>query len=122
MEDLAYIFSLGFSGSDFWRALWIGLFCSLLASSKRRPWKIGIFAFLLDRAWPFYAMSLHGYDMDVISGSIGAALLAIPQDITLLTIRYLGILGLVYLGYNLRLMLHFYAPEQGRKGRGVLPY
>lgn len=122
LSDLAYIFSIGFSGADLWRAVWLALFCSLFASRKFRPWKVCIIAFAIDRIWPFYAMSLHGYEWEVISASVLAALRAIPDDIAFLMIRYLGFLGLIYLGFNLRLMLHDNVPEQGRKGRGVLPY
>lgn len=122
MEDLSYIFSLGFSGSDLWRGLWIGLCFSLIASRKFRPWKVGILAFVADRIWPFYAMSLHGYEGDVIARSVMAALTNLPHDLAFYTVRYLGILALVYLGYNLRRTLHEHAPEHGPKGKGVLPY
>ena len=123
MEDLQYIFTLGFSGSDFWRALWIGLLASLFASRKFRPWKVCILAFMLDRIWPFYGMWYHGSDNDAIISAVFATIGNFPQDITYYIVRYLGILGLVYLGYNLRRFLHGYqAPVAKPKSSGVYPY
>lgn len=106
MDDLQYILNIGFAGSDFWRAIWIGLAASLIATRKFRPWKVGILAFTVDRIWPYYSMHLHGYEFDAIWASVWAAIMTLPQDITFYIIRYLGILGLVYLGYNLRRLLH----------------
>ena len=123
MQDLYYIFSLGFSGSDFVRALWIGLVASLLATRRFRPWKVVIIALTIDLIWPFYAMSLYGYETDVIVASIGTTLNNIPQDMAYYLIRYIGFLGLVYLGYNLRRFVHGYEPpDVHKKKKTVYPY
>ena len=123
MEDLQYIFNIGFAGSDFWRALWIGLLASQLATRKFRPWKVGILAFFFDRAWPYYSMHLHGYETEAIWAAFWATLMAIPQDITYYVVRYLGILGLVYLGYNIRRIIHGgHKPKDARPTVGVYPY
>lgn len=123
MQDLIYIFSLGFSGSDLVRALWIGLLASLLATRRFRPWKVGIFAFMVDRIWPFYAMSLHGYEQDVISAAMMATLMNVPNDMAYYLIRYIGILGLVYLGYNIRRFIHgYHPPDAGKKSKPFYPY
>ncbi len=122
MEDLQYIFNIGFAGSDFWRALWVGLLASLIATRNFRPWKVGILAFLLDRLWPYYGMHQSGHENDAIWAAMWATLMAIPQDITFYVVRYLGILGLVYLGYNIRKFLHENAPKGEKRTGGLYPY
>ncbi len=122
MEDLHYIFNIGFAGSDFWRALWIGLLASLVASRKFRPWRVTILAFMLDRLWPYFGMYRAGYDQDTILAAFWSTLMSIPNDLTFYLIRYLGILGLVYLGYNLRKALHARARHSEKKSAGLFPY
>lgn len=123
MDELHNIFSLGFSGSDLWRALWIGLLASLLATRRFRPWKVGILAFFFDRAWPYYMMWTSGYEGDVISAAVVAAVQAIPLDIAYYMVRYLGILGLVYFGFNLRIFIHAKPPTPAKhRNNNVYPY
>lgn len=116
MQDLSYLFSIGFSGSDVARALWIGLVASLIASRKLKPWRVTLVAFALDCIWPFIGMQLAGAaPMAIVQAAI-AAILAIPQNAAYYAIRYLGFLAMVYGGFNLRLLLHARAPRDSHAG------
>lgn len=121
MEDLIYIISIGFAGSDIVRALWIGLLASLLVSTRLPPWRMSVVAFMIDRIWPFYAMSLAGHDQEVVLAAVYGTFATAPQDLAYYAIRFLGLAGLVHVGYNLRRFLHFAAQSEGQR-KGVLPY
>ncbi|GGD01973.1 hypothetical protein [Aquisalinus flavus] len=112
MQDLAYLFSIGFSGSDLTRALWIGLLFSLLASRRFPAWRVTIFAFVLDRVWPFLAMSFAGAGNDIVFDSVIATILRVPDDAAYYIIRYLGLMGLIYFGYHVRRFLHTGKPQE----------
>lgn len=111
MQDLAYLFSIGFSGSDLVRALWLGLIASLFASRKLRAWKVTIFAFLIDQLWPFFAMRMAGAEMDIVWSSAAATVLSVPENAAYYVIRYLGFMGLIYAGYHIRRFLHHGRPD-----------
>ena len=121
MDDLFYIFSIGFAGSDVVRALWIGLLASLLVSRRVPPWRMTVIAFIIDRAWPFYAMGRAGHDQDAVMAAVYGTIAAMPQDLAYYSVRLLGLWGLIHVGYNLRRFLHFTA-EGGLKERGIFPY
>lgn len=112
MQELAYLFSIGFSGSDLTRALWIGLVASLFASKRLPAWKVTILAFIIDRIWPFIGMRIAGTEPDVIWNSVISTFLSAPDDAAYYLIRYLGFLGLIYLGYNVRRLVHNLGPSR----------
>ena len=117
-----YIFSLGFSGSDIPRALWIGLCCSLLASRRIPAWRMSVVAFALDRMWPFWAMSIAGWEQDVVVSAVFGTFQSVPQDLAYYAVRFLGLAGLVHLGFNLRRFLHLAASNEGGGKKGYFPY
>lgn len=121
MDELTYIISIGFAGSDISRALWIGLCASLLVSRRLPPWRVTVVAFMIDRSWPFYAMHLAGHPQDVVMAAVYGTFATMPQDIAYYAIRFLGLAGLVHFGYNLRRFLHF-AVNNDSDRRGFFPY
>lgn len=107
MEDLLYIIGLAFSGADLTRGLIIAGLVSLMVSTKFDVWRATIFAFIVDKIWPFYAMSFSGYTMEQIQPAINGFIMGIGDDALMHFIRFWGVLLFVAVGYTLRKTLYF---------------
>ncbi|MEM9170368.1 MAG: hypothetical protein AAGC56_12025 [Pseudomonadota bacterium] len=96
MSDLAYIFQLGFSGADVWRAIIIAFFFAMYTVKGRSTWVMAGLALLVDRVvWPAIAQSLAGADPQTVAGSLGGMAQSVPQDIGVYLVRYLGLAALI---------------------------
>ena len=106
MDDIGFLLSVAFSGSDLSRALWLGLVGSLFCTSKFGPTHMSIALFVIDRMWPFVDMARVGYGMPEIAASLAYALDSLPRDATFHMIRFAGLYALCTGGYWLRVTLH----------------
>lgn len=122
MDDLNYILSLAFSGSDLTRALWLGFIGSLLCSSKIPPFRMWIIVMLIDRTWPFLTMGFSGYGAQEIAAAMGFAIKNLSHDALPLILRAGGLYMMINLGYSARLALHGHKPVLSKPKKGPLPY
>ncbi|MEO1311577.1 MAG: hypothetical protein AAFV51_11520, partial [Pseudomonadota bacterium] len=60
MDELLYIWSLGFSPADTSRALTIALLVSLMMTEKSVIWRQALLALAIDRAYPIIMMAISG--------------------------------------------------------------
>lgn len=118
MDDLRYIVSLGFSGTDVWSAAVIGFFAAMLVSKKAGLWAMAGVALLVDRMiWPLVAQALHGASTQTIYASVAATFEMLIPNAGFLIVRYLGLVMLIALFVALRKRLHGpqSAPAKGGK-------
>ncbi len=107
MDDLIYIVTLGFSGSDIWRAIIISFFAAMLVTSRRRVWLVAFWALFIDRfVWPLSAMSSHGADMEMLGTTASAIVTTLPDDMGLYLIRYIGLFVMISVYVAARRRLH----------------
>ncbi len=107
MEDLQYIFNLGFSGSDVWRAVLLSFFGAMILNKNGSVWILGGWALAIDRViWPVTAQALAGADIHSIYASIGALFETLPDDLGLYLVRYLGIVGMIGAFFLAKLRIH----------------
>jgi len=105
MTDPSYLLSLAVSGSDIGRLVWIAGLASLLVTTRFKPWRIAVAAFLLDRLLPFWTMS-RTYDEGTIRAAASHQLSTLPQDAVALGVRFLLLYFAIVLLWRLRLALH----------------
>ena len=107
MQDLLYIFELGFSGSDVWRAVICAFFTAMLVSKKTGVWAMGAVALFVDRlVWPVMEQAFAGAGMTSIYGSIGGVFLSLEDNVGIYLVRYLGLIIMIALFLQIRKRLH----------------
>jgi len=107
MDDLIYIVTLGFSGSDVWRAIIITFFVAMMVTSRRRISVLAFWALIVDRfVWPLSAMASNGADMEMLGTTASAIIAAIPDDMGLYLIRYIGLFLMISVYVAARRRLH----------------
>ena len=96
MEDLEYILSIGFSGSDLPRAVILAFLFAAFAKRDTNIWKVGLLAILIDRTvWPIAAMSSSGADLQSIYASVGALFQSFKDDLGIYIVRYIGLVLMI---------------------------
>lgn len=107
MQDLLYIFELGFAGSDVWRAVICAFFTAMLVNKKTGVWGMGAVALLVDRLiWPLVEQALAGAGMKSIYGSFGGVFLSLEDNVGIYLVRYLGLVVMIALFLVLRKRIH----------------
>ena len=111
MEDLSYIFSLGFSGADLPRAVIIAFLLAMLLAPKNSIWALGGFALIVDKfVWPIAAQAIAGAGAETVFASIGALFETFVDDLGIYAVRYLGLTIMIGLFNELRARLHSFTP------------
>ena len=111
MEDLMYILSLGFSGSDLPQALAISFLLAMLFAPKNSIWALGGLALIVDRfVWPLTGQALSGAEIETVFASIGALVDTFVDDLGIYVVRYLGLTIMIGLFNELRARVHSFAP------------
>jgi len=106
MDDLAYILGLGFTPADAARAISIALFCSLFMRQYVESWRFAAIAFSTDRVWAIVSMAFAGHDAGAVASAFFANIMAIPSDLGIYAVRFVGIFLAVSVGFGLRSTLH----------------
>ncbi|MEL6113070.1 MAG: hypothetical protein AAFR20_09710 [Pseudomonadota bacterium] len=107
MEDLVYILSLGFSGSDFWRAIIIAFFAAMLVGKSRPVAIMGIWALFVDRlAWPLTTMWMAGADSAIMTDTVSGMMQSLNLDLGLYLVRYAGLMVMIAAFAHLRRRIH----------------
>ncbi len=107
MKDLEYIFSLGFSGTDIWRAVLLSFLLAMFVSKKRPLWMLAFWGLVIDRViWPIGGQAAAGADIHSIYASIGALFQTFLADLGLYLVRYLGIVAMMGVFVFIRLRIH----------------
>ena len=97
-------------GGDGGRALLIAALASLLVSTRWRATRVALGAFVLDRAWPLWALGAE-FGGDAVLASVMWSLQTLPGDAIWLGLRAIAIYAVVAALWRLRLALHGRAPE-----------
>ncbi|MFQ5564078.1 MAG: hypothetical protein ACE5FO_10970 [Parvularculaceae bacterium] len=116
MEDLQYIISLGFSGSDVPRAIALAFFAAMVTSRQSDVWVMAGWLLFIDRViWPIAAMGLAGADIHSIYAAIGAMVQNFPADLGIYVVRYLGICLMMSLFISGRRRIHRASPPKTKQ-------
>lgn len=107
MNDLLYIISLGFSGSDVWRALICAFFTAMLVNKRAGLWAMAGVALFVDRlVWPVIEQAFSGAKTETLYASVGAMFTTLLPNLGLYVVRYLGLIILIALFLEARKRLH----------------
>lgn len=107
MEDLTYIFNLGFSGTDLWRAVGLSFLLGMFVSKKRSVWMLAFWGLIFDRViWPLGAQAAAGAEPHTIYASIGAMFQSFPIDLGFYVVRYLGLVAMTAFFMFIRVRIH----------------
>ena len=107
MEDLGYIFNLGFSGTDVWRAVLLSFVLGMFVSKKRSIVMLAFWALIIDRViWPISAQAASGAELHTIYASIGALFQTFVDDLGLYLVRFLGIVAMMGIFVFIRMRIH----------------
>jgi len=107
MEDLTYILSLGFSGSDIIRAVIIAFLAAMLVSKNRKPWQLALWALLFDRLlWPISALMINGTQTSTIGDILDGMLQSFSDDLGVYVVRFAGLLVLIMIFHAMRKRIH----------------
>ena len=113
MDDLQYIFSIGFSGSDLPRAVILSFLFAMFAKRDSNIWRMALLALLIDRTvWPIAAMGASGADIQSIYASIAALFKTFFDDLGIYIVRYIGIVLMVSGFIWMRARIHQMLPNK----------
>lgn len=116
MEDLQYIISLGFSGSDIPRAIGLAFFAAMITNRQSDVWITALFLLFIDRAvWPIAAMAFSGVEIHAIYAAIGAMVRNFPRDLGIYVVRYLGLCLMMSIFVSGRRRLHHAIPPKTKQ-------
>lgn len=122
MEDLRYIVTLGFSGSDVVRAVILAFLFAMMTARQSDVWRMAAFAFIIDRfIWPIAGMALSGSDIHAIYASIGAFFTSFLDDLGIYVVRYLGLCLMMSVFIALRRRIHHVKQEKSA-AKPAYPY
>ncbi|GEM_PF-1284003 len=122
MDDLRYIVTLGFSGSDVIRAVILAFLFAMATSRQSDVWRMAAFAFLIDRfVWPIAGMALSGSDIHAIYASVGAYFTGFLDDLGIYVVRYLGLCLMMSGFIALRRRIHHVKPAK-TSSKPAYPY
>lgn len=107
MQDLTYIISLGFSGSDIWRAVIIAFFAAMIVTKKRPAALLGLWALLVDRlVWPFTGMWMSGADSVILNETFSGMVQTFSADMGVYLVRYAGLVVMMTAFAHMRKRIH----------------
>ena len=113
MDDLQYIFSIGFSGADMPRAIILSFLFAMFAKRDSNIWRMALLALLIDRTvWPIAAMGASGADIQSIYASIAALFKTFLDDLGIYIVRYIGIVLMVSGFIWMRARIHQLLPNK----------
>ncbi len=121
MEQLQYLFSLGFSGSDATRALLLLLIGALFVTNRFPPMRMTIVLLIIDQALPYIQMLRDG-------GHLGAEialrgqLMHLEDTMVGFLVRAAGFYVFIRGTFSLRRKLHNAFPEEGEGKPKFLPF
>lgn len=96
MEDLSYIVTLGFSGSDVGRAVLIAFLLGMFVNSKRPVFMLTVIGFLIDQViWPIAGQATSGAEAQTVAASFGAMMSSLPQNLGVYAVRFVGLFVLI---------------------------
>ena len=121
MDALAYLFSLGFSGSDAVRAVFFLLIGSLFVTKRLPPWRVTAIIVVIDLLWPYGMMLLQGNDVKSVEAALRGALHLHEDAIVGFLVRTAGFYVVLRGTFSVRRRLHQAFPEDGSKS-SVMPF
>ena len=121
MEQLQYVFSLGFSGSDATRALILLLVGALFVTNRFPPMRMTIVLLIIDQAWPYVQLlrdtGHYGFEM-----AVRGQLAQWEDSMVGLLVRAAGFYIFIRGTFSLRRKLHNAFPEGAERKPGFLPF
>ena len=105
MDELLYIWSLGFSPADTARGLTIALLMSLMMTEKSVIWRTALLALAIDRAYPVIMMAVGGDRASDVVQTMTASFTSLGADLGVLTIRFVVMFVIISFAYNFRTKL-----------------
>lgn len=120
MDELRYLISLGFSGSDMVRAVILLVLGSLFVTRRFPPLRMTIILLLIDQAWPIIAAMNEDGGSNAIQASIRWSAENWEDSLAGFMVRAAGFYIFVRGTFSLRRKLHEALPEE--KKAGALPF
>lgn len=121
MDEVLYVFSLGFSGSDATRALILLLLGSLFVSTRLPPWKMTLFLLSIDLLWPYIEMLREGGGPKAVEIVLRGYVQTWQDTLAGFLVRVAGFYVVIRGIFSLRRKLHNAFPESAEK-KGALPF
>lgn len=121
MDSLAYLFSLGFSGSDAVRAIFFLLIGSLFVTKRLPPWRVTTVLLALDLAWPYAMMLLQGNSFSAVGGALQGAMHFHEDAVIGFLVRAAGFYVVLRGTFSIRRRLQAAFPDDGSKSR-LMPF
>ena len=106
MDELQYIWSLGFSPADTMRAITVALLLSLLVVKSDQIARYALYALLVDRVFPILMMAVTGDNLATVWSTLSASFRMIGQDVGILAIRYVVMFAVISFGFAFRSTVH----------------
>ncbi|MEM8986337.1 MAG: hypothetical protein AAGC95_06390 [Pseudomonadota bacterium] len=106
MEDLNYIVGMGFTSADGIRAVIIALIVSQMMQKYAQVWTYTGIAFGFDRMLPFLLMITDGRDLGYVGDRFWDMVMGMPEDLGVLSIRFMGMMIIISLGFAGRSAIH----------------
>lgn len=106
MDELLYIWSLGFAPSDTMRGIMVALLLSLLVVKSEQVWRYALYALLADRLFPVLSNAVTGDSLGSVWESISYALGNLGSDLGVMTIRFVVMYAIINFAFSLRTTVH----------------
>ncbi|NNU17666.1 hypothetical protein HK107_15145 [Parvularcula sp. ZS-1/3] len=120
MEQLLYVFSLGFSGSDATRAIILLLIGALFVTNKFPAWKVTVILLIIDQAWPYVQMLREGDGHKGVEIALRGQAMHWQDVLAGFLVRAAGFYVFIRGTFSLRRKLHNAMPDEG--GGKLLPF
>jgi hypothetical protein len=119
MDQLLYVLSLGFSGSDAVRAIILLLVGALFVGKRILPLKMTVILLIIDQAWPYLSLAMEPGAVSSTPSMIQGQAAHWKDGLAAFLIRAAGFYVFIRGSYSLRRKLHDNAPEGSGK---LLPF
>jgi len=106
MDELLYVWSLGFSPADTMRGITAALFVSLLVVKAEQVWRYTLLALAVDRLFPIVASAIGGERFSDVWATAAASVGSIGADLGVMTIRYVVMFAVIHFAFVFRANLH----------------
>lgn len=120
MDELLYVISLGFSGSDVGRAMLLVLIGALFVTRRFLPWKMTLVVLVIDQAWPYLSLLAETGNHALVAQSFRGQMMRWEDNLAPFLVRWAGLYILLRGSFSLRRKLQTAFPDDGKPG--ILPF
>ncbi|MEM1409258.1 MAG: hypothetical protein AAGG79_00760 [Pseudomonadota bacterium] len=122
MEQLLYVLSLGFSGSDAARAAMLLLIGALFVTKRFRPWRMTLLLLFIDVVWPYAALTFQGAGAGTLEAALKSPMNIHEDAVVGFLVRAAGFYVILRGTFSLRRRLQETFPEKQQGKAGLMPF